>query len=382
MNDAPEWIRLDLAFIQERFATMSPTAIGCYMLLATHQLAFGTIPADPKAIERIAPGAKRHWPELAPLFTGDGTTMASPYFADARAKALERRDSYRSRGKDGALARWGTEPHADASPPRRPPDGSANGSAIPSANGLANGSAIRPAIPAAKARAMAEYEYEKREVPSSSLILAQGDGPRTTNDGSPRLLAAIQKLPPQLTQAEVDEATAILASWPDATVLTQLNRLLQQARVKDIPHMWLMGCLRRRKHGRAAAERGVANARPGVRPDGQPDASAESDRPAVAGRIDPVLASQRDAERRAAIERADVDALLNALDDRALADLHRRVVGAARTRDERERLAGLDPRRSHLLRSLLANALASGRADGAVVSAGQPAARVAHAATP
>jgi hypothetical protein len=210
---------------------------------------------------------------------------------------------------------------------------------------------------------MAEYEYEKREVPSSSLTLAQGDAPRTTNDGSPRLRAAIRKLPAELGPDELAEASAILASWPDAAVLSQLNRLLAQARTKDIPHIWLMGCLRRRKAARP-------HANPNAEPDGEP--------PAVAGRIDPVLTTMRDAERQAALDRADVDAILAPLDDRQLAILHRRVVAESGA----HHLAGLNPRRSHLLRSLLANALAPGRAAADDSSVGASSPRVAHAATP
>ena len=154
-------------------------------------------------------------------------------------------------------------------------------------------------------------------------------------EASPRLKLAIAKLPASLTDDEQREAVEIIATWPDASVVSDLNRLIEQARDADLPNVYLMGCLRKRRR-----ERPVDQARP-----------------AIAGRIDPVLVKTYKDDEVVKAERAQVDAALAGLSDEAFAALRSRALATfeSATRSFVERA---DPKKSLVLRAAMASILA------------------------
>lgn len=239
-------------------------------------------------------------------------------------------------------SRYGHQPGDDGGPPKRDRRSSATSSGINKSASSASNTATRAAITQPVVSMSMSEEYSPAS--SSGDVVAErttheeASPPADQAERSPRLKLAIAKLPPSLTDADHREAVAIIATWPDASVVADLNRLVEQARDADLPDVYLMGCLRRRRRERPAA---LDNA------------------PAIAGRIDPVLA--RTAEDRAAreAERSRVDATLAGKTDDELKALKASVVAECDAAS-RHFLASRDHRTSLSLRSLMAALAARG----------------------
>lgn len=95
-------------------ATMSPAAVGCYIRLLCHEWECGPLSSDPKAIERIAPGSRRVWEEIAPKFVERDGKLVNERLEDVRAESVEAHRKATEKASKAASASWG--PKAQRTP--------------------------------------------------------------------------------------------------------------------------------------------------------------------------------------------------------------------------------------------------------------------------
>ena len=342
MDEGPEWIRLDIAATKRLIETWSMAARGCFFSLILCQMERGSLPRDLTALDRLVPGVKKHWSELSSVFVDRDGVLVNEDFDRRRTSALNLIASYRQRGRDGMASRYGHQPGDDGGPPKRDRRSSATSSGINRSDSSASNTATRAAITQPVVSMSMSEEYSPAS--SSGDVVAErttheeASPPADLAERSPRLKLAIAKLPPSLTDAEHGEAVAIIAGWPDASVVTDLNALIEQARKADLPNVYLMGCLRKRRRERPAAQ---------------------DNAPAIAGRIDPAVRRLSEAKAEVDAEKARVDAALSGLDDESLERLKAQVIAMATEAFDRQLMSGCNVHRSAALRSRMASLLAN-----------------------
>lgn len=347
------WCRFFPATFALETLGMSPAAVGGYIRLVCHQIQHGELPADDAALDRICGGLRRAFPEVrAKLVERDGR-LVIPWVEEERHRASSARATAVERATAGARARWSSKQSASDAPTKPqaslkqcPKDASSNATSMlggmQNQNQSKSQSAYNPPPP---------FSPNCADSPDDQLEPAAGggsDAPSEPDQDAARRILALY--PPskdphaRLDLAAVAAAIIREAATPDGATVDEIAEATRQyARTSPRSPLWARTWFSQGDYRPFVEAARIRAARPAPE--------------AVIGRVDPQAARRAsDAATKAKLEeeRMDIDRVLGALSDEELAAAHRAVVDAAKTDDGRKLLSGFDPRRSPILRHLIA----------------------------
>ncbi len=274
MNDKMPWLPLFASDFIVGTAGMSAAAVGCYVLLLCHQWDRGSLPGDLKALDRLVPGTRRAWPELASKFAKrDDGTFVNERIESERSKSRELSEARSRAGSNGAANRWQTDgkgigkrdgkrmakPLANAMANSWPSQSQSHSHPSPPSGVRGDGGGeIASQGPEPEAAADAAVAVAEPDPPSFAIGMSQAlrrfgpvEGRRKFAEAveGRRGVARRQLASIGLVGEQLDCAVASVLGLPWDSFSDELNSLVTEARTKESPAGWIAWRLGARRTG-------------------------------------------------------------------------------------------------------------------------------------